>query len=90
MSDALEFSNSFEHMISLSETVSRSSLGISIPIWAVPGTVSTTRRLGTVIVLARSLLILLIVDALVPATGSISNSVTMGPGLTALTLADIP
>ena len=57
---------------------------------AVPGTVSTTLKLGTVIVRAKSLLIVLIVAAFVPATGSISNNVTIGPGLTAFTFAVIP
>ena len=88
--EAFEFSYSFELIISFNDTVSLSSLGISIPICAVPGTVSTTLRLGTVIVLAKSLLIVFMVAAFVPATGSISNKVTIGPGLTALTFADIP
>ena len=67
-------------MISLKETSSLLSFGISIPIAVVPGIFSTTRKLVTDIVLAKSFERSTICFTFMPFAGIISNKVTTGPG----------
>ena len=75
--------------ISLKETISRCSLGISRPTQVLPGMTSTTSILGTDNERARSLDKAVILLALTPGAGSISKRVMTGPGCTATTSTSI-
>ena len=77
-------------MTSLSRTISRCWLGISIPITDLPAMTSTTRTLITAIERAKSFERLLILLTLVPGAGRISIRVMTGPGLTSTTSAITP
>ena len=61
-----------------------------MPTAEVPGILSTTLRLGTDIVLAKSLDKFIIWLTLIPLAGVTSNNVTTGPGLTEVTSVSIP
>ena len=85
-----DWSKAREDSTSRKFTISRSSLGISIPTTDLPGITSTTRTLITASERARSLARLDIRDTLIPAAGWISNRVITGPGYTATTSALMP
>ena len=78
-------SNSLDCSTERNRTISRCSLGISIPITDFPGITSTTRTLNTDNDLAKSLAKLLILLTLTPGAGWISKRVITGPGLTSTT-----
>ena len=79
-----------ELKISVSLTIFRLLLGISIPTKDFPSITSTTLTLLTDNDLAISWAMLVILLAFVPGAGWISNLVTTGPGKTDSTVASIP
>ena len=79
--------NCRESRISFSRTVSRCSLGISMPTTDLPGITSTMRTLTTARERARSFAKALILLTFVPLAGSSSKRVTTGPGSAETTLA---
>ena len=78
--------NSGVERISLSATVSRTWLGISIPIADLPSRGETIRTLGAFIARARSSARLNTLLTLSPGTSSTSNIVMTGPGWTSVTV----
>ncbi len=75
----LDDSNSLEEMPSINLTISRFSLGNSIPMYDFPGIFSTTRTLIIDMPLARSLAKPTIVAAFTPGARSTSKRVITGP-----------
>jgi len=71
-------------------TASRSALGISIPMAALPGMGATMRTLWAFRARARSSARLAILLILTPGAGSSSYIVMTGPGLTSATLPSTP
>ena len=82
--------NTLAPSTSLRRTISRSSLGISMPTTDLPGITSTTRTLSTARDRARSFARLEILLTLTPGAGLISKRVITGPGLTSTTSTDTP
>ena len=85
-----ELLKAWEDKISVSLTIFLFVFGISIPTYDLPSITSTTLTLLTDNDLAISWAIPVILLALVPGAGWISNLVTTGPGRTDSTLASIP
>ena len=75
---------------SFSRTISRCSLGISMPTTDLPGMISTMRTLITASERAKSLAKDEIFCTFTPAAGCTSNRVTTGPGITETTSASTP
>ena len=82
--------NALELRISVNRTIFLLLLGISIPTNDFPSITSTTLTLLTDNDLAISWAMLVILLALVPGAGCISNLVTTGPGKTDSTVASMP
>ena len=82
--------NAAERMTSCNCTISRCSLGISMPTKDLPGITSTMRTLITAKERAKSFARALIFCTLTPAAGCTSNRVTTGPGSTDTTSASTP
>ena len=85
-----EFLKAWEDKISVNRTIFLFVFGISIPTNDLPSITSTTLTLLTESDLAISCAIPVILLALVPGAGCISNLVTTGPGNTDSTVASMP